>query len=78
MCFRREAVAAAALGTFALHASSQGSVAHLFLELLEGACDLNIGLYRGSPVLSSESEWVSDSFKTLIFCPGPPLSLLLC
>lgn len=56
MCFRREAVAAAALGTFALHASSQGSVAHLFLELLEGACDLNIGLYRGSPVLSSESE----------------------
>lgn len=43
-------------GSVSLRASSQGSVAHLFLELLEGACNLHIGLHRGSPVLSSESE----------------------
>lgn len=32
------------------------TVAHLFLELLEGACNLNIGLNCGGPVSSPESE----------------------
>lgn len=55
-CFQAGAVAAVALGAFVLHASSQGSVAHLFVELLEGTCNLHIGLAHGNPVLSSESE----------------------
>lgn len=59
-------------------ASSHHSAAHLFSELLEGTCDLDIGLNCGSLMLSPEAEQVSDSFKTLIPCSDHPLSPLLC
>lgn len=76
LCASEEAAAAGALGAFAPDASSPGSVAHLFLELSESTCDSNAGQNCGRPVLSPESESVSDSFKTLIFLPRFPIEPL--